>query len=270
MTREDYGFAVTLTDSMDWNMVESDFEFMMELEKDGCFVAFDGSERVGISNAIKYSKIGWIGNVIVSKKSRKKGFGSLLVKHCKQYLMNKGAESIGLYSYTNRIQFYEKLGFNRNLDFIVFEGKASSVHSKTRTRVVDKSDIPDIVKLDTFCFGSSRKKLLESLLNNPDNLYFVPIDKGKFGFIISKVFGNYAEVGPMVCFDKRVASDLLIATLNNLVGFNIFLCLPKREFFLTNLFSKFGLNKSFQVSRMFFGNHLSTNCFYLTESLERG
>jgi ribosomal protein S18 acetylase RimI-like enzyme len=270
MTREDYRFAVQLTDSMNWNMVESDFEFMMELERDGCFVAYDDSDNVGISTTIAYGKIGWIGNVIVSEKRRKKGFGSLLVEHCIKYLMNQGAESIGLYAYTNRIRFYEKLGFKRNLDFIVLEGKVPSVHFKTNTRVVLKSDIPDIVKIDSFCFGSPRKKLIESLLHDSDNLCFVPIDKGNFGFIITKVFGEYSEIGPMVCFDKKVASELLMATLNKLVGLNIFLCLPKRELFLIDLLSKFGLNKSFQLSRMFFGDHLSTNCFYLTESLERG
>jgi ribosomal protein S18 acetylase RimI-like enzyme len=270
MTREDHRFAVQLTDSMDWNMVESDFEFMMELEKDGCFVAYDDSERVGISTAIRYNKIGWIGNVIVSGKSRKKGFGSLLVEHCKQYLMNQGAESIGLYAYTNRIRFYEKLGFKRNLDFIVLEGKVPSIHLKTKTRVFEKSDIPDIIKLDSLCFGSSRKKLIEYLLQNSDNLCFIPIDKGHFGFIISKVFGDYSEIGPMVCFDKKVASELLIATLNKLDGVNVLLCLPKRELFLIDLLSRFGLKKSFQLTRMLFGDHLSTNCFYLTESLERG
>ena len=135
MTREDYRFAVELTDSMNWNMVESDFEFMMELEKDGCFVAYDDSDRVGISTTITYGKIGWIGNVIVSEKRRKKGFGSLLVEHCLQYLMNQGAESIGLYAYTNRIRFYEKLGFKRNLDFIVLEGKVmGKPHTKTKAK----------------------------------------------------------------------------------------------------------------------------------------
>ena len=57
MTSEDLDFAVRLTDTMHWNLAESDFEFAMELEPDGCFVLLENSERIGLVTNVCYGRI---------------------------------------------------------------------------------------------------------------------------------------------------------------------------------------------------------------------
>src|SRR3989337_3108392 len=94
MRAEDFSFAVQLANSMDWNMSEEDFEFMLELEPDGCFVLFENGERLGLATSISYEKVGWFGNLIVNENYRKKGAGTFLAKHAMNYLENKGVETV--------------------------------------------------------------------------------------------------------------------------------------------------------------------------------
>ena len=69
MRPEDFSFAVQLANTMDWNMAESDLEFMTKLEPDGCFVLLHGDEPVGMATCISYGKIGWFGNLAVKPRN---------------------------------------------------------------------------------------------------------------------------------------------------------------------------------------------------------
>ncbi len=124
MVKGDFGFATELANTMDWNMADEDFQFMLNLEPAGCFVAFDGRERVGIATNISFGKVGWFGNLIVKEEYRTKGVGSLLVKHSISYLQAKGAQTIGLYAYPNLVGFYGKLGFKADEEFSVLQAES--------------------------------------------------------------------------------------------------------------------------------------------------
>ena len=101
MSPSDFQFATDLANTMNWNMTVEDFEFNSSLEPEGCFVAFEDSERVGIATCINFGTVGWFGNLIVEEEFRRKGAGRLLVKHAANYLQSKGAKTIGLYAYQN-------------------------------------------------------------------------------------------------------------------------------------------------------------------------
>ena len=86
MSSEDFAFGIRITDSMNWNLVEEDFELMTKVEPEGCFVLLQDSARVGIATTISFDKLGWLGNVIVTESCRKKGGGSFLVQQSLEYL----------------------------------------------------------------------------------------------------------------------------------------------------------------------------------------
>ena len=71
MRADDFPFATKLANTMDWNMAMADFEFMSSLEPEGCFVAFQGSERLGIATSISFGNVGWFGNLIVKENARR-------------------------------------------------------------------------------------------------------------------------------------------------------------------------------------------------------
>jgi len=273
MSYEDFTFAVRLTDTINWDLVEEDFEFMIGLEPDGCFVLLDDSERMGLATTISFGKVGWLGNVIVSENYRGRGVGSMLVKHSLKYLTNKHVETVGLYSYIDKVPLYRRLGFEYNSTFILLKGKGSSSPTRLHLREAEKDDIQGIIDLDSFCFGASRRKLLEPLLLDSTNLCYVSIENGYVsGFVVAKVYEGVAEVGPLVCQQgcNEVAIDLLQTTINRLVDCEISICIPEKESVIINTLMRKRFDKAFYVAKMYYGEHIDNDYIYVAESLERG
>lgn len=273
MSLEDLEFAVQITDTMNWGMIEEDFEFMMYLEPRGCFTLFSNSERIGIATTISFGKVGWFGNLIVNEAHRGKGAGSLLVKHSIKYLTSRNVETIELYAYMDKIPFYERLGFRYDSDFIVLRGKGFSSPIKAGLREVEEKEVKAIIEFDRLCFGASREKVLKAILLEKNNLCYASFeDRQLIGYAVAKVYEGMADLGPLICKHGRsdTAVALLKAVLNRLEGFEISLCVPKKEFEILNFLAKSGFSESFRVARMFYGPSLMRDCIYIAESLERG
>lgn len=274
MSSEDIEFAVRITDKMNWNLTEQDFTFMMQLEPEGCFTLLCSSEKIGITTTISYGRIGWIGNVVVDERYRRRGAGSAIIKHAINHLTSKGAETVGLYSYEKKADFYAKLGFKRDLQFVVLNGKASSSNVEaSNVKEARKAEVQKIIEFDSSYFGASRRKLLEKIINELDNLCYYYIENGEIlGYAIAKVYDNYAEIGPLVCRRERsnIAKNLLGAILKRVKGSEVSMCLPRKEKEIINMLLTSGFKESFTVVRMFSGPIPFRDCVYIAESLERG
>jgi GNAT superfamily N-acetyltransferase len=273
MSVKDYEFAVELANTMDWNMATEDFQFMASLEPEGCFIAFEGTQPVGIATCINYGRVGWFGNLIVKEQYRKKCVGSLLVNHSTKYLQSKGVQTIGLYAYPNLVGFYSNLGFQPDEEFSVLHSqKLPSISAARTLPSVSKEQLAAIEKFDSECFGGERKKLLESIIPVEGNLsYYVPDGDGVVGYVAATVYTRMAWVGPLICRQSNFedAASLVKAVLADLAGKNVYAVAPKNAR-LRNLFLKLGFKEDFSVLRMFFGEAVAKNCIYLAESLERG
>jgi len=273
MRTGDFLFATKLANTMNWNMATEDFEFMASLEPEGCFVVFQGSERLGIATSISFVKVGWFGNLIVKENTRNKGAGTLLVKHAVNYLQSKGVKTIGLYAYPHLISFYSNLGFKREEDFSVLHAEAlDSLPAETLPKI-GTQQIQAVAEFDSRCFGGNRKKMLESIILEKDNLsYYLAESDEVVGYVAAKVYEKMAEIGPLICQAGHVNSavSLLKAVLGKLRGLSVYAVLPKKEFALADMLLSVGFKEDFCVSRMFLGQAVSKNCIYMAESLERG
>jgi len=273
MSPEDFDFAVQITEKMNWNLKTADFEFMMELEPDGCFVLLEDSKKIGLATTVNFGSLAWFGNLIVIQSHRKRGAGSMLVKHSVEYLKRNHAKTIGLYAYLDRILFYERLGFKRDSEFIVMNGNGFSFQSKSVPSKAAKQDLKEIIEFDCSCFGASRRKLLEPVILDKDNLSFVSIEeKGMIGYVVAKMYGRMGEIGPLVCQKGRedVAINLLKSVLSRLEGYEVSIYVPSRENAILNFLRTTGFAESFRVARMFFGSPVAKACVCMPESLERG
>ncbi len=273
MSRADFEFAVRITGLMGWGLAEQDFEFMMELEPEGCFVLLDNSDRVGIATTVSFSKLGWFGNLIVDESKRNKGGGTLLVKHALKYLTEKNVDTVGLYAYIEKIPFYKRLGFECDSEFTVLKGKGFSSPFGANVRKAAKQELAEVIAFDQSCFGASRRKMLEPILMDRDNLCFVSTEDGQIsGFAVAKVYRGLAELGPLACKrgQAKTAVDLLRATLSALEGLEASVFVPKREKRIVSMLQESGFHESFSVERMFHGPSATEDCVYMAESLERG
>ena len=273
MSVKDFAFAVHLTDTMNWNLVEEDFQFMKNLESKGCFIIQDKTERIGVATTICFGKIGWLGNVIVSEEYRGRGAGSLLVKYATKYLIKQRVETIGLYAYQNKIPFYQRLGFEYDSNFVVLMGKPDASSEQVHQREATKNDESEIIDLDHLCFGASRHKLLVPILEESNNVCYVSGEKGSIqGFVVTKVYPGMAEVGPLICQRgcPDIAVDLLKAALNRVRGLEVLTCVPEQESSIRDTLMRQGFSEAFHVARMFYGVPRPNDCIYMAESLERG
>jgi GNAT superfamily N-acetyltransferase len=273
MSAEDFAFAIDVTNPMDWSLTEADFKFMLKLEPKGCFVLLDDSTKVGIATTVSFGQAGWFGNLIVRKDKQKKGGGSLLVNHALKYLRAKRVKMVGLYAYPNVIPFYTTLGFKYDSDFTVLKGKGVSSSVDVHVTVARRQNFGQIIKFDKNCFGAARKKVLEPILSDPDNFCYVVLEDDRLvGFVAAAVYGKAAELGPLMCSRRRsdVAISLINAALTTLRGYEVTLCIGKREVSIIDTLTKHGFSESFKVSRMFFGSSVTGDCIYAAESLERG
>ena len=273
MRTEDFLFATELANTMNWNMAQEDFQFMTQLEPEGCFILSDNIKHVGIATCISYGKVGWFGNLIVKDEYRGKGAGSLLVKHAIDYLQGKGVETIGLYAYPNLVHFYSSLGFMSDEDFSVLHVKDLASLTSESLLSVSKQHMRIIEAFDSRCFGGDRKKLLESIVLEEGNLnYYVFNGNEVAGYVAATVYDLMAWVGPLMCQEGNVDAAVLLlkAVLAKLSGKSVYVALPKKETALAETLSNVGFKEDFSVVRMFLGPNVSSNCIYLAESLERG
>jgi hypothetical protein len=273
MKPEDFPFAVQLSNTMNWKMTVDDFELAMALEPEGCFLLLQGSKRAGIATTASFERVGWLGNLIVREDCRKKNAGRLLVNHALEYLKCKGVSTIGLYSYTNLVAFYEHFGFKTDRDFSVLEGEPVSPKPKNPLEGIQKKFVPNLIAFDSKCFGANRTKLLERLFFNGKNLCYGLIDNEEVkGFAAAKLYDRMAEIGPLVCKANYVddAELLLGKLLSKLPGFKVSICLPRNETELLKHLFTLGFQEAFNVSRMFLGPSMTAKCIYSPESLERG
>jgi hypothetical protein len=222
---------------------------------------------------VSYGRIGWFGNLIVNERYRKRGGGTALARHAVKYLEGKKVETIGLYAYTDTVPFYERLGFEYDSDFIILKGKGVSSPEKLSVKKAERADIERVIAYDRSCLGFSRRKLLEPILLDGDNICYLSVEEAKIqGYIIAKVFRGMAEVGPLVCSQEfsETALDLLRATMNGLAGFEVSMCVHEKQTALLELLKGNGFSESFHAARMFRGPKIDTDHIYMAESLERG
>lgn len=273
MLQWDFQFAADLANTMDWNMSSEDFQLNKSLEPDGCLVAFDDAERVGIATCISFGEVGWFGNLVVKEKYRQRGIGSLLVKHAVAYLQAKGVETIGIYAYPHLTDFYSGLGFKLDEEFSVFHTQCLVASASENLPTVKAKHVEQIEQFDSLCFGANRKKVLELLLLEKGNLsYYLSDDLGIAGYVAATVYSSMASIGPLVCREDRAdyATMLLKAALGKLAGRNVYAVMPKKQEPLTNMLFSAGFKEAFCQVRMFLGIKKGKNCIYMAESLERG
>jgi GNAT superfamily N-acetyltransferase len=273
MRAEDFSFAVQLANTMNWNMTEEDFKFSLTLEPKGCFVAWQDNVRLGLITSISFGELGWFGNLIVKPDARRKGAAHALISRTLQFLQKKGAKTIGIYAYPNLQGFYENLGFKPDAEFAVLHNDKVACKEKNDVSIATLKDLQTLNSFDTKCFGADRKKLLKTIMSEPKNSVFYQKENGEpVGFVVAKIFGKIAEVGPLVCMPERVdiAQKLLLATLSRLNGFYVSLYVPVKEKILYEMLIGLGFMDDFRLIRMFYGTTKSVNCVYMAESLERG
>ncbi len=273
MTPKDFVFAISLTDTMNWDLTEKDFRFMMSLEPEGCFVALDKNKRIGLITTVSFDRVGWIGNVIVDASVRSKGVGLLLVKHAMDYLAEKKVTTVGLYSYVNTVSFYKKLDFKSDNNFIRLVGQSSSArHDAKCVRNMRESDLQDAIDFDKLCMGWNRERLLKKMFKSSTDLCCVAREGNDLlGFVMADRYRQ--EIGPLLNRPDQDEEAMLLlrVALGKLAGVEVRIGVSEKRARIIDALMDMGFKEEFKVLRMYWGDWLEDKgCLLTMESLERG
>lgn len=275
MRAGDFDFAARLSNMENWDNSSDDFRRILRVQPGGSFVATEKKRRVGIVTTTSYGRLGWIGNVVVSKRYRKLGIGSWLVKHAILYLRKKGARTIGLFSYKRNLPFYQRLGFKRDASYLRFLGKGRALTSEGPTGI-DSKDFERILAFDRKCFRHYRDRLLKELLRRFRDSSFVTMRNGDvLGYIVGKNYDTTCEIGPWLCSreDISIAAGLLRAVLNISIGKSVEITVPRRNRQALRLLRNHNFEDQGSVVRMYYGDRTSfpdDRYTFAAESLEKG
>ena len=117
---------------------------------------------IGVGELVLNGKIGWLGNIIVSKEFRNQGLGKKLTERLIRIANAKGCESIYLLATPLGKTVYQKLGFQESGKYLFFKkGEMSFPEEKNESIIpFDKKYQKEIFDLDKIAMGEDRSKVL--------------------------------------------------------------------------------------------------------------
>lgn len=249
----DFNFIIGLAALENIRYSKKDLKRIIDFEPEGCFIALDGEQRLGIVTTITYGNVGWIGNLLVEKSTRRRGTGTKLVKEALEYMQKKDVNVPKLYCFPKRIPFYRRLGFKTEINVQVMIGKGKKIAFSEVKQLSDDA-LHEMLLLDKKMFGADRSRLLCRLHQEfPKNCFAAYYKKKLIGYIMANGSEDEFELGPWVCLPKyqnRYAEQLLRAGINSLDTKIIDLSTPLNNIMIENILVNYSFKKQGIVVRM--------------------
>ncbi|WP_455368798.1 GNAT family N-acetyltransferase [[Eubacterium] cellulosolvens] len=249
----DFNFIIGLAASENIKYSKKDLKRIIDFEPEGCFIALDDEQRLGIVTTITYSNVGWIGNLLVEKSTRRRGTGTKLVKEALEYMQKKDVKIPKLYCFPNRVAFYRRLGFKNEINVQVMVGKGRKI-TFSEAKKLSEDLLHEILHLDKKIFGADRSRLLCRLYQEfPKNCFAAHYREKLVGYIMANGSEDEYELGPWVCLPKyqnKYAEQLLRAGINSLDKKIIDLSTPLNNKMTEEILVNYGFKKQEIAVRM--------------------
>jgi GNAT superfamily N-acetyltransferase len=234
MTSSDTVFATEMTELEKWGNVRADFERLIVLDPDGCFVGWLDGERVSMISSTRYGDLAFLGSLIVRKACRGQGIGRAMMLHAIEYLKSTGIRTIELDGEMQATPLYRRLGFKEKCLSFRFFRAAESERSNSPGSTPGISDaarfIDDLVAFDRECTGLDRERVLRRFADEfPETGFVVKSDKiAGYAFARPIVSDRY-NIGPVVSVDPEATQALLSHLVSRFSSSGLHVGVPQRS-----------------------------------------
>ena len=258
MTAADLPFAHSLRAMAGWNQTLQDWQRLLALAPDGCFLAERGGQPAGTATTTGYeTHLAWIGMVIVHPDFRGQGIGTALLEHCLRHLESRGIPCVKLDATPLGKPIYERLGFRDEWTLARWEvaRPGPPTRASSNVRALRSGDMARVLELDEQAFGVSRRKLIEGLARQSERALVVEEagDVAGYGLLRRGERANY--LGPMVCSSAAAAPGLAAQLLSGLDERPVFWDIPDQIPEAVRLAEAAGFKRQRPLTRMFRGDN---------------
>ena len=244
MTTADIPAAMELKNAAGWNQIEADWQNVLALEPEGCFVYELDGRPVGSATVVRFGQgLAWIGMVLVLPDYRRRGIARALMEHCVAWCRARRIACIRLDATDMGRPLYAALGFEDEQPIERWGVESCSIHSPRPPRI--ESAAP-IAGLDRAAFGADRRRMLELLIQRFPNLAF----GDERGYAMGRPGANAAFVGPAVAQDEPTARKLISGLLAQWPGQPVFWDILPRHEAAAKLARELGFQPLRQLVRM--------------------
>ena len=211
MGRADIPFARSLTDIEQWGHLDEDFERFLVVNPQGCFIARDQGERIGIATSVIHGECAFLGNLIVGQGFRTLGAGALLLNQAIAWLKQQNIRTVELDGVFRAVPVYRSLGFKDKYPSLRLKRPAGPWKEAVADREAGRAgDITAILQFDREHLNIDRAAFLEQLLSlHRDTTYVIGRRSiSAYGSCRPRAT-NVIHVGPLVAASADDASRLL-------------------------------------------------------------
>lgn len=190
--KDDLEYAANLTQQEGWHSETiRELTTFFSFNSQGCFIAKNNHEKIGICIATAYKNSGFIGELIVDKPFRNQGVGKALVETCLSFLSAQNIETVFLDGVQKAVPIYQNLGFDPLFRSLRLFGQIEAQESPDISPMT-LQDLEEILILDHALFSDDRSFFLRKRLENYPELAFVKKSDEK---IQSYIFGRVGSAG---------------------------------------------------------------------------
>jgi GNAT superfamily N-acetyltransferase len=231
MLSGDLLFAGELSETEGWNQTERDWNFMISNSENYCRIVLFNKEKAGTGVLLNYNNtVAWICMILVRKEFRGNGLGGFLM----QDLLKRAAgfPVIGLDATPAGKTIYEKFGFKACEKILRLSKSEIGSPDKLRMPQIEGkmsiSEINQVIDFDKDVFGTSRGKLIKSLIcNSPDLVKCIWTENNLKGFVLGRKGKKFMQIGPISALNDDVAIELLNKLNSFLQGHSVIIDVPE-------------------------------------------
>jgi GNAT superfamily N-acetyltransferase len=251
MTPADVALGMKLKTQAGWNQLEADWQRMLALQPDGCFVAELNGQPVGTTVAVIFDAVAWIAMVLVESAVRSRGVGKALMEHALAFLDGQGVGSVRLDATPLGQPLYEKLGFVEEYRLARYDGVLPAAE---RTAAAVTRASPEqweaLCRFDRAITRTDRTKLLQRLFTErPDSVRMVEQNGKVTGFMAVRPGSKALQMGPCLA-EPEIGPMLFADTGQRHAGQRVYLDVPLGNEPSVQLAERMGLQVQRHLVRM--------------------
>lgn len=254
MRPTDLSAAFALSSEIGWNQSPADWQRMLHMEPEGCFVAESAGKVIGTTLCCVFGTVAWLAMVILTPSHRGRGLARHLVQHGLDFAEQSGVTSVRLDATPLGEKVYCQVGFHPQFELVRMSGipLTKSVHSSNplcEIVVTDAIELSDVLQWDQLATRTDRSKLLRRLCEETPPLIAKSAEGRTIGFLARRQ-GRLAEQFGPCCGSQESSLTLLRQALQTSQGKAIIVDIPGHRADLLAIAEDFGLTCQRRLLRM--------------------